>query len=901
MAEETIRYRVEIDEPSLQSELSRARVAITNVLQGAMATGQYAVNSIHADLQTARQTLSGPANVASPAMELGFLGSTMAMMGRSTPPNMLSSDFNRMAQEEMEGRITRSVEGIGREAVPVAGGLAGVFAMSGRGPLAALAGGAAGYLGSRMASSGVFNDLATSNDAESILKVTGAPHPMMKFSEGDRRGLVGGLMSDLASDVRFGVGELGTMLAGGDAVGAFSGATSVEDFRTKFRSMLEQIKSITRVFQQSTQEAFTTLSQFSQLGASPESMNGRISDVLAGSRMSGMAPGQVLDLGMAGAQYAKAHGMPMAEGFDMMTRNTMLASVAEASLTLDPGVMRQLGGVQGVAALTSKIGSLGAGFPGMQTMLAGLSNDSMTGLDMGKLNRFVSGDLSGAMDRMADPAQRLRFASNVDLIQNQLATSGLGGQALFSIARAQADISGGSATDIFGGMMREMGMNPMERQAAIAMTQQGPMLNFMVDRQRRASAQELEMERRIEESRFSSQVGAGYERFTTNVSRVVGEPIRRFSEGVAGVTDKILSFPGKALDWLDIQMGRLIFGGKDLSGQDSLRTMNSSALDSARGDLQNSIRTVSSRVDFGNIQFAVKLSGDERDALEEIAIGTWSDEIKKLTDEQDPVKRSEMRDELKQKITGWAKSNFGHLDGADSASVTAFADQLVGIERLAMSNDNIYRGLDAVVKNSTAVQMRQYLGDEMPALLAMAATRPEDQDRLIGIAEEVAAGFKGRPDLASFQALKTLGDKAAPMLSGGSKIRERLDVAKMLMAGGALSSSDLTISGGELDAVRKQNLSSVQESFVGDLERAARASKGHELTADQLFRAIGMGLGGQSPSQTPGPGAGLDSSKWDQTAMILDKLNGSVTNLNAAATQLLQSAQDQNKRMAGKN
>jgi hypothetical protein len=902
MAEETLRYRVEIDEPSLQSELARTRASITNVLQNGLMTSGYAVNALSSDIAMARQSLSLPASPmsASPAMQMGFFGASMALSGMPTPPNMLTQDMQRMAQFEIESRVTQATIGLGRQALPLAlGALGSRFGV---------AGGLVGYGIGEATQALVTRDMEARSGVEETLFLTRSPNPMAPFTRGEQRELAGGLMRDIANDTRFGVKDLNQLLAGGMEAGQFNGVQGVEEFRQRFRTMLEQVRTITRVMGESTQEAMQTLGQLNQMGvAGPGVMDQRLSGVLALSRMTGMGTQAAMGIGGVGAAQAQQRGLSMGAGFDAMIQQGMLAQTAATIQTVDPTAFRQLGGVQGVAGLMSQVGFAAAGAQPMQQLLAGFSNDTMTGIDQAKVRQFLSGqlnvqDVQGmALDRLSDPAQRLRFAANQDQLQGQLAQTGLAGAALFKFAQFRADLQGARAEDVFGQMLGQMGLNPMERQAAIAMTRDQARLEAVSDRRREMADFEIQAERTREEGRFSTRIAREVEGLRVSFSENVGEPLRQAGRAVGGFFEGVAALPGRALNWVDMSLGKLVFGGAGPQTEEqSLRTMNVANGREISTTFRDSVKSLASKVDFSDIKLEGKLNADEKAFFEEAALGTFAGEIQDLANEPDPSKRAEKRNKLQDKMSGWVRANFGHLMGDEAAESKQFADKLLSLEKRSAKDDGIRKGLSAVVNSTNALQMREYVGDELPGALMKAAGKGMDKDRLLGITNRVAASYKGDPQMAAYEAIQTLGEDAVPMLAEGSEVRSRLEVASMFVKSGFLRPGDLEVDQKELATVREQATSAGQIRFVDELQKQIQETEGHKLSADQLFRSVGMGLGGTMASNTPGPATGVDSSKWDLAGQTLDKLTGSVDRLSMAANQLLDNAKEQGRRQAGK-
>lgn len=909
MAEEVLRYRVEIDEASLQSELARARGAITNVLQSAITTGQYAVNQVNADLAITRQLFSTPqAVVGSPTADLGFFGAAVGAAGFGVPPNQLSTDFRAAAGAELQSRISQATFAVGREAVPVAAGLGAVaIGMAGRArPLSMLAAGAATFVGARGLTDMGLGVMEARQGAEDILAVTGAPNRMRPFTAGQREDLARGLTQDIAQDVRFGIEELGGMLAMGSAAGAFTGTQSVEEFRTKFRSMLEQVKSITRVFQQTTEEAMQTLGEFNRMGVtSPGVMNARLADIMSVSRGTGMATGDVFATGMAGAQMMAGMGGNPASGFDTMMRNMMRAGTAGAALAIDPNVMQQLGGVQGVAGEMTRFGFQVANTQMMRPLLAGLTNDSMTGIDQDRLRQFVQGQISfediqqQAFNKMADPAMQVRFSANEDLLRQQFANSGMAGPAFAQMANARARFMGADPQDVMNMMMGNMGLDPAQRSAIGPMIQNAGAFDFIGSRRREMAEQELRLERQREEQRFTSRVGAAFEEFRVGVGNFIGDPIRATGQAIGGAAQHVISLPARAAEWLDLSLGRAVFGGTAPGEGLTSRQMSASQTRQATEALQDSIKAVTWRVDFGTLKMWDRLSFEEFEQFEEVAVAEFGGELADMIHETDATKRKEMREKLRQEMSGWFMTNFGHLTEDDAEEAKAFTDKMLQIETVAERNDNVIRGLDGVKKNAAALQMRVYLGEEIPALLA-AAAKPMDMTRVAGIATEIAAGFKGG-DKQSLAALRTLGERAIPLLSKGSAIRERLEISELAFRRGFLTPGDMQLSSKELGSIAEQNLSAEQARFVSALRKEADSAEGQQISAEQVFKKIGQGLGHQFPGSTPTAGANISPFAMDQTTQVLDKLNGAVNNLNTSSKALLRTITDQSKKTAGKN
>lgn len=972
MADETLRYRVEIDEASLTSELARTRGAITGAMQQAVQTGQYAVNSIHADLAMARQamTLPGVPMTASPGLDLrsqallmqggmggmggagfsgalaspmrdfGFMGAAGILAGRAVPTDMMSDDAQRMARMELEQRAFGMTAAIGRQAMPVSGALAGIGAGMGMGlgPLGSLGLGAAGYLGGDLLAKPIFDIMEQRQTTGEILSLTRAPHPMRPFSRDQREELTRGLAQDVAKDVRFGMEDMSQLLASGVATNAFAGTQNVEEFRTKFRAMMDQVKSITRVFQQSTEEALQTMGQLGQMGPA-QGMGGRIADIHALSRMGGMPAQQAMEMGMGGARMAAGMGIPMAAGFDAMTRNAQMAVVGEAAGAFDPFMFRQMGGAQGIAAKATQFGFQASG--ALQQMLPAFANETMTGIDPSKVQQFISGQSSffdlrqAAFEKMSDPTMRTRFAANADMLQNQLSISGQAGPAMFKMAEGIGGMSGVPAADVFNKMTAEMGLNYQERQMALTFSRDRGQLEGVANREREQAEYRIQLERHKEESRFSSRLGAKIEEWQTGISNTTGGPIKATGDWISGAVESVVTAPKRLLNWLDVTAGKTFFGdfggpgmptgmqggmgardvgdlvrtsgyltagdaggGGGLSRLGVMRGDRMMSMAQAEKNFASAVRTVLWKSDIRGSDFklAAKMTSEEQKDFEEEAVATFATDMSDLASEADPGKRKEKQADLGQRMTDWVKTRYGSAVSQDE--IKDFTGKMFTIENMAQRDDVVRKGLESASHASAVIQTRNYAGVELPALLSASAAEGRGGE-VAEVGKQIAAGFSGSPNGAALNAMLALGN-ASPMLQKDSALRGRAEVVRMITERGFLNPGDMELSSKELATVKAQNLSASQDAFVSELTKAAKNSEGHTLSADVLFKSVGMGLGGQAPSNTPGPAVGMDSGKWDLTAQSLDKLTGAVNNLSTASEKLLGMADTQSRRTAGK-
>lgn len=238
----------------------------------------------------------------------------------------------------------------------VMGGMAG-------GPVGAVLGfigGVAGATGASQYMGGV-TDMAANNRAVQSSLAAGSfrfisggadldPLTGRGFSRGARADIARSIQNDELSDNRFGMGERRQILEAGMQMDMFSGTGDVESFKSKFKDLVGNVKTIMSTLHTSLQEGMEVIRGFRDMGVTD---SGQINRMVMGSEMSGRMSGrtgmEMMAIGQAGAEIFRGTGVRMGLGFETNQLNTVTIRNGLNQGTLSRETVAQAGGENSLA------------------------------------------------------------------------------------------------------------------------------------------------------------------------------------------------------------------------------------------------------------------------------------------------------------------------------------------------------------------------------------------------------------------------------------------------------------------------------------------------------------------------------------------------------------------------
>lgn len=225
------------------------------------------------------------------------------------------------------------------------------------------------------------------------------------------------------SDLRYGMDEYKQILEAGMQMDMFSGTRDVEDFKGKFKGLVESLKTVTATLHTSLKEGVEVIRGFRDMGVTDPSEVARLTmtSEMRG-RMSGRTGMEMVAIGQAGAELFRGTGISMERGFELNQMNTTTVRGLLNQGLLSRESIAQAGGENSLAQQMTA-GALSA-FQTAQGRAAMMANFNPA---TGMMNPDMIGRLSsgGLMNQVAGaaamgPAGLLTFQARQEELISQM-------------------------------------------------------------------------------------------------------------------------------------------------------------------------------------------------------------------------------------------------------------------------------------------------------------------------------------------------------------------------------------------------------------------------------------------------------------------------------------------------
>lgn len=395
--------------------------------------GSQAYNAPHAAApwgeQMAGRAASFGHNVAMPVATagLGMMGG-MGMLGRAG--GMLDPFGSAM-----------SMGARGFAAGGLMGGMAG--AAMGALPGYAMFKAADMYAGAFMG--GINDQVGMNNSFRNTFRHYGGQGPMGRGFGQAQMGQMGGIVSGAAhGDLTTSIGELTKLTAMGAQTGQFNGVRDVQQFATKFKAMVDTLKTIQTELGGTLTEAMTFMRNSNQSGVFRNlgGPGGFAAQMRTAQATTGLSQEQLFGLTQQGSAMARSVGGRGAQGATGALRTaTSLGAALQSGAINNELLSEATGGLTGgdaIQAMTGRLMQHTAEFSrrrgvGRYSIFA-MSNAQGTGLDQSMTDRFLAGDVSvgdirGAATRNVRGMGRARAINREGMLRGALMEEGgLAGQ-----------------------------------------------------------------------------------------------------------------------------------------------------------------------------------------------------------------------------------------------------------------------------------------------------------------------------------------------------------------------------------------------------------------------------------------------------------------------------------------
>ena len=354
-----------------------------------------------------------------PAAQAGvnFVQHPMGGGPRSMVPNQLTTaEYMALSARSLATRVgdaasTATLVGAGTAAQIAAGGAGSMVAgWLGMGSLGALGLGALAALPVAAAVSATGDMVAdnraiqTQLESSSFRFLTGGKDvdslTGRGFSRRARANVADFIQTEELHDPRFGMGDYKQILEAGTQMDVFSGVKDVEGFKTKFKGLVESVKTITTTLHTSVKEAVEAVRGFRDMGVTdPNEIRQLTMQSEMRGRVSGHTGMEMVAIGQEGAELFRGTGVRMRLGYDAEQRNVENVRYMLNQGTISRETIAQAGGENALARQMT-----GADLAGTQTALGRGLLMSAVDARTGKVdvNRMGRGGVMGALGRAAN-------------------------------------------------------------------------------------------------------------------------------------------------------------------------------------------------------------------------------------------------------------------------------------------------------------------------------------------------------------------------------------------------------------------------------------------------------------------------------------------------------------------
>jgi hypothetical protein len=234
------------------------------------------------------------------------------------------------------------------------------------------------------------------------------------MSASARRSAVDAIKGMDLRDPTMGMEDLSTILQGATQMGLFAGTRDIDDFKKKFKNIVEGVKSVATTLNTTLEEGLQVMKDFKAIGIDPSQMASIGLQASALGKVAGRTGQEMVGIGLQGAELFRGTGVEMNIGYQANVMNMAAIRSARDAGIISQEAVSQAGGEEAMAQRMT------AG--GLQFMQSNMGKGLMTAFygkngfdeEAFKKNAFSGGasveELATMGDQnMGDPRNLVRF------------------------------------------------------------------------------------------------------------------------------------------------------------------------------------------------------------------------------------------------------------------------------------------------------------------------------------------------------------------------------------------------------------------------------------------------------------------------------------------------------------
>lgn len=380
------------------------------------------------------------------------------------------------------------------------------------------------------------------------------------FSSGARREVTEYLRELDVKDPMLDTSELSRILKESTGQGLFTGTKDVSDFKKRFKDIVDNVKIVATTLHQTLEEGVKTVHDLRAAGIAPSQVASTMLKAEAAAMASGRSAGEIVNLGLQGAELFRGTGVSMQIGYESNVMNIASIRAARDAKMLSEEAVAQAGGEE---ALAQRMTASSLGFTQSQTgrgMMGMMFNPALigSGFDPGVFSQMVKnggGDLNSNVMRaamnLANPGSAVKFQANQEALASDIGKQ-FGGRglelftdnAIMMQATHLSRMTGASVEDSFKVIAKtQANMSETEAVTRLATIKNAPQA-FETAQAATQRAWEKTKEDQASQNFFMNRIGARIEAVATTAADVVARPladtVEHVREGLVRASDYVV-------------------------------------------------------------------------------------------------------------------------------------------------------------------------------------------------------------------------------------------------------------------------------------------------------------------------------------------------------------------------
>lgn len=552
------------------------QMAAGGVISGGISTG---MNNMFADLGRAIRPISytPPA-----AVETGFYGQQQETLGFfSSTKRAMGFLNNAWGRSDLQG-IENASEDFGQRVsggftyglaagtgIALGSALSPIMGSAGRSigsaflekTAGSVLGFAAGPIGGYLAGSAAVNAVMEGVEArqkiqdmlaQNSFRFVGAGSKMVDPITG--RGMSKDARSDVAELVRtmdiadptLNTNQLTSILEGSVQKGLFNGTQDLNEFKDRFKTIVENVKKVGKVLNQSLEEALATIKEFRGIGVDQKDIGTYLNNSQSTGMVAGRTASEMVGLGLQGAEMFRGTGVNMGIGFASTQMNLATVRATRDAKLLSSEAIAQAGGEEALA-MRMTASSLGFAQSQFGRGYGAAFYDPRTG--GANVERFMDTAFAGGGDMMttfnqaanmlSDPSRAISYEVNQQKMLNDLgkkfgpdAMQVMQDMSSMAMASHMAKQLGTKTEDVFKKILLDQGVSQAEIEARIARMNDAK----GIYEKNIAAAGRTRDEKMVQEIRDNSDLVQAFEKIGDKVTKVTdtfAKPLEKIMDNVS--------------------------------------------------------------------------------------------------------------------------------------------------------------------------------------------------------------------------------------------------------------------------------------------------------------------------------------------------------------------------------